>query len=86
MGLAVCHSVMDRKGRTMRAVVLIALVVFTTTLQGCGLWLDRRDAPWDPKPGSGRTMLDQIPNNTGGANQICCGHLRRCEAHQSPRC
>ena len=68
----------------MRAVLLVALALFTVTLQGCGLLLDRRDAPWDPKPG--HTMMDQIPNNEGGANQICCGHLRVCKPHQSPRC
>lgn len=68
----------------MRTVIALVLL---TQLTACGsLLLDRRDAPWDPKAGSGKTMFDQIPNNTGGANVICCGHLRSCAAHQSPRC
>jgi len=82
MGLAVCIRTMVSKGQQVRAIVLVLIVA----LQGCSLMLDRRDAPWDPKAGSGRTMFDQIPNNTGGANTVCCGHLRSCQAHQSPRC
>lgn len=66
--------------------VALALVVL---LQGCTtietLGRDRRDAPWDPKPGQGQ-LMDQIPNNEGSANAICCGHLRECKPHQSPRC
>ena len=65
---------------------VVALVVALQLTACSGLILDRRDAPWDPKAGSGKTMFDQIPNNTGGANTVCCGHLRSCAAHQSPRC
>jgi hypothetical protein len=66
----------------MRTAVVIALVLQLTACGG--LILDRRDAPWDPK--GSQQMFDQIPNNTGGANTVCCGHLRSCAAHQSPRC
>lgn len=62
----------------------LLLAVVATNLAACGVLGDRRDAPWDPKPG--HTLFDQIPNNEGGANQVCCGHLRVCKAHQSPRC
>ena len=61
----------------------IVLILLSVQLVGCASW-DRRDAPWDPKPG--RTMFDQIPNWDGGANRVCCGHLRQCQAHQTPRC
>lgn len=46
---------------------------------------DPRDTPWDPKPGQGQ-LIDQIPNWDGNASRVCCGHLRTCQAHQSPRC
>jgi hypothetical protein len=45
---------------------------------------DRRDAPWDPK--GSRTLFDQTPAWDGAAARRCCGHLRSCEAHQTPRC
>jgi hypothetical protein len=61
----------------------IVLILLSVQLAGCASY-DRRDAPWDPKPG--RTMFDQIPNWDGGANRVCCGHLRQCQAHQTPRC
>lgn len=61
------------------------VIVLAALLSGCGiLGKDPRDAPWDPKPG--QVLFDQIPNNEGGANQVCCGHLRECKPHQSPRC
>ncbi len=65
--------------------VLVAL-----QLAGCAaVWeqvqRDPRDAPWDPKPGQGQ-LIDQIPNWDGNAAKICCGHLRSCERHQTPRC
>jgi hypothetical protein len=67
----------------MRTKIIAMLVLLQ--LAGCSIiGQDRRDAPWDPKPG--RAMFDQIPNWDGGANQVCCGHLRECKAHQSPRC
>lgn len=69
----------------LRLLVLVALVAFSVALQGCALLsYDRRDAPWDPRPGA--TLFDQIPNEDGGANRICCGHLRSCKPYQTPRC
>jgi hypothetical protein len=68
---------------------LVALSLALSSTVGCSsivqqLSQDRRDAPWDPKGSA--SLLDQIPNWDGGANQVCCGHLRQCKAHQSPRC
>jgi hypothetical protein len=64
-------------------IVLVVLAVSSTA--GCSiLQQDRRDAPWDPK--GSRTLLDQIPNEDGAALKRCCGHLRQCSAHQTPRC
>jgi hypothetical protein len=62
----------------------ILLLLLSVQLAGCSLLQDRRDAPWDPK--GSRTMMDQIPNEDGGATKRCCGHLRTCQAHQTPRC
>lgn len=45
---------------------------------------DPGTAPWDPP--AGRSMFEQIPNWDGAAERICCGHLRSCQPHQSPRC
>lgn len=66
------------------------LAVFSlTVLQGCAAVTetaarDRRDAPWDPP--AGRALFEQLPAWDGAAAKICCGHLRSCEPHQSPRC
>jgi len=70
----------------MRTVIkLVALSLVLASSVGCSiLQQDRRDAPWDPK--GSRTLLDQIPNWDGGAGRVCCGHLRTCQAHQTPRC
>jgi hypothetical protein len=62
----------------------ILLLLLSVQLAGCSLLQDRRDAPWDPK--GSRTMMDQIPNEDGAATKRCCGHLRTCQAHQTPRC
>lgn len=65
----------------------LLLLVLSVTSAGCAqLQQDRRDAPWDPKPGTGAQLFDQIPNWEGAANRVCCGHLRQCKANQSPRC
>ena len=66
----------------MYKLALLSLVLALAS--GCGTIRDRRDAPWDPRPG--QSLFDQIPNEDGGANRICCGHLRVCERHQTPRC
>ena len=51
----------------------LALVLLCCTLlAGCRTW-DRRDAPWDPKPGT--VLFDQIPNETQGALNRCGGHM-----------
>ena len=67
----------------------ILLVLLSLQLAGCStivqqLSQDRRDAPWDPKGSA--SLMDQIPNEDGGAMKRCCGHLRTCQAHQTPRC
>jgi hypothetical protein len=69
----------------LRTVLVVAAVSGSILTTGCSiLQQDRRDAPWDPK--GSRTLLDQIPNEDGAAGRRCCGHLRSCEAHQTPRC
>jgi hypothetical protein len=63
----------------------IMLVLLSTQLAACSLLQqDRRDAPWDPR--GSRSLMDQIPNEDGAATKRCCGHLRTCQAHQTPRC
>jgi len=67
------------------AIKLVALSIVLASSVGCSvLQQDRRDAPWDPK--GSRTLFDQIPNEDGAAGRRCCGHLRTCQAHQTPRC
>jgi hypothetical protein len=70
----------------MKPLAIILTVLAASLTAGCSALPthDRRDAPWDPKPG--QTLMDQIPNWEGGAGRVCCGHLRTCQAHQSPRC
>jgi len=70
----------------MQTYTKLTAVVLTLALTACGTIHDRRDAPWDPPAGSGRTLLDQIPNWDNAAEQICCGRSRVCKPHQSPRC
>ena len=65
----------------LRLLLLLALGASITT--GCAV-RDRRDAPWDPRPG--QALFDQIPNEDGGANRVCCGHLRSCKSYQTPSC
>ena len=63
----------------------ILLILLSVQLAGCSLLQqDRRDAPWDPR--GSRSLMDQIPNEDGAAGRVCCGHLRTCQAHQTPRC
>lgn len=63
---------------------LIAVII-ALSLTGCAV-VDRRDAPWDPPAGSGRSLLDQLPNWDDEADKVCCGSKRVCKPHQSPRC
>jgi len=65
------------------AVMLLVVFAAAVSTTGCATW-DRRDAPWDPR--GSRTLMDQIPNEDGAATRRCCGHLRTCQAHQTPRC
>ena len=68
---------------TMQKTLLVLLIVFAAvSTQGCAT-RDRRDAPWDPKPGV--NLFDQIPNEIN-ASRRCCGHLKTCQVGQSPRC
>ena len=67
----------------LRTVLVVAAVASSILATGCAAY-DRRDAAWDPK--GSRTLLDQIPNEDGAAIKRCCGHLRTCAAHQTPRC
>jgi len=62
---------------------LLLVTLCCASATGCATW-DRRDTAWDPKPG--QTLFDQIPNEDGGANRVCCGHLRQCKPYQTPRC
>lgn len=66
-----------------RCCSVLVLVSTLAAATGCATQ-DRRDAPWDPKKGT--SLFDQQPNWEGAATKICCGHLRTCEAGQSPRC
>lgn len=74
----------------MTALRTICTVLVVASLQGCAglaehlIYTDRRDAAWDPR--QGRSLMDQIPNEDGGANRRCCGHLRSCERYQTPKC
>lgn len=67
---------------------IIAAACSLAVLTGCAavreeLTRDRRDAPWDPREGQ---LFEQLPPWDGAASKICCGHLRQCLPHQSPRC
>jgi hypothetical protein len=68
---------------------LVALSLALSSTVGCSsivtqLSQDRRDAPWDPKGSA--SLMTQIPNEDSGALRRCCGHLRTCQAGQTPRC
>jgi hypothetical protein len=66
--------------------VKIKLAVLSVTLlaiSGCAH--SPLDAPWDPRPGSGRTLFDQIPNWDGEANLRCGGHMTAEQARREGR-
>ena len=68
-----------------RLLKILLVVAAVSSTAGCSLLQqDRRDTPWDPR--GSRTLMDQIPNEDGAAGKRCCGHLRQCQAHQTPRC
>lgn len=62
----------------------ISVACSLAVLQGCAVYTDAGSAPWDPP--AGRALFEQLPNWDGAAQKICCGHLRECLPHQSPRC
>jgi len=62
---------------------ILLAVAAVSLLAGCAV-RDPRDAAWDPP--AGRQLFEQIPAWDGAASKICCGHLRECQPHQSPRC
>jgi hypothetical protein len=62
---------------------ILSALLAVASLQGCAT-RDPRDARHDPKPG--RALFEQIPAWDRAAERICCGHLRECKPHQSPRC
>ena len=66
----------------------VALVVVCASLTACSAFVDRRDAVWDPRSGSGRQLLDQIPNWDDEALRVCAGHLPANQRRpgQSGRC
>lgn len=72
----------------MRTKMLLKLLCLTLVIANCTacstLLQDRRDAPWDPKTGRGIGM-DQIPNNQGGALQLCGGHMQPEQAMREGR-
>lgn len=76
----------------MKQMLRLLLIVAAVSSLGCSsiyaeLKRDRRDAPWDPKPG--QSLHDQIPAWDGAANRICGGHLteeERRRTGKSPRC
>jgi hypothetical protein len=69
----------------MNIVSKLGLLSIVLALAACGSLTHRRgDTSYDPQ--GHRTLMDQIPAWEGAANEICCGHLRSCKPHQSPRC
>jgi hypothetical protein len=69
---------------TTAKIVLVLLIAFAAvSTVGCAVQ-DKRDAVWDPKPGT--TLFDQIPNWQGESQSRCCGHLTQCQVNQTPRC
>ncbi len=67
----------------MSKTLLIVSAVSLLVLAGCAT-RDPRDAQWDPPPG--RSLFEQLPNWDRAAEIRCCGHLRTCQPHQTPRC
>lgn len=78
----------------MRSLAIILAVTSILQLQGCAqiyaeLQRDPRDAPWDPKPGSGISLMDQLPPWDYDPNRrICAGHKAPDQRlpHQTGRC
>lgn len=74
--------------KNKRLVQLLLLSCASALATGCASIQDRRDAPWDPRPGSAQ-LMDQIPNNLNAAAQTCGGMFTVDEQRKrnlSPRC
>ena len=67
----------------MKAVIILSSILALMLLTGCATH-DPRDSRWDPKPG--QQLFDQLPAWDRAAEKVCCGHLKQCLPHQSPRC
>ena len=63
--------------------IIAASVCCCVQLAGCAV--AAKDAPWDPRAGSGRTLIDQIPNWDRQAELTCGGHLTPQEARRQGR-
>ena len=68
--------------------LLLLLLCASALATGCAGLHDRRDAPWDPRPGSA-TLMDQIPAWDTAAAMTCGGMFTVDEQRKrnlSPRC
>lgn len=64
---------------------LLVILFAVAVNAGCAANLKTgQSVDWDPP--QGRALFEQIPAWDGAAQKICCGHLRSCQPHQSPRC
>ncbi len=70
--------------QTLLKLLLITLVAVNTAACSVINVGGGRDVPWDPP--QGRALFEQIPAWDGAAGKVCCGHLRECKPHQTPRC
>ena len=61
-----------------RVMKLLTVLLLAVTVTGCSNLYPR-----EPEP---QELFQQIPNWDGEALKVCCGHLDKCAAHQSPRC
>jgi hypothetical protein len=74
--------------RSVKTIAAALLLCAATTLQGCAQLDHAVEAVRNPHRDyhGGAELIDQIPNNEGSARRVCCGHLKSCLPHQSPRC
>ena len=65
--------------------LLLVLAASTLALQGCAT-RDPRDAPWDPPAGSGRHLIDVLPNweGRGMSHRTRCDQRARWQVGPSP--
>ena len=67
----------------LRITLLLTLCASITACAAIGPSAGK-NVDWDPP--QGQALFDQIPAWDGAAEKLCCGHLRTCKPHQSPRC